>query len=205
MQYITSYDPRPARRLDFFTLGVVAMVVIAILSGYYIGHGSPQIQTQYVTVTSASMQTQQNIQIQYSTVTEQSFVISSVTQSYIPPYMAGGSFNLNSPQCQYPFNPYYCNEGAPQTVTGWLTYDGSCYDLYNGQATGIAASNFVLYNLPSSANITSFFNRPIQAFGYIYPDWPQGTFFPPYQAFTYGVTNCQGTPIWLVYPYIKQF
>ena len=100
-------------------------------------------------------------------------------------------FNSN-PACGYPFNPYYCNEGQPVTVGGYLTTDGSCTFLNDGQGV-----EYVVWNLPRHRQYPS---GAYQVYGYIYPDWPSGEPFPPYP---FQRTICIGIPLWSIPPYIQ--
>ena len=98
----------------------------------------------------------------------------------------------SNPACSYPFNPYYCNEGPPITVGGYLTTDGSCTFLYDGQGV-----NYVVWNLPRRQQYPP---GPYQVYGYIYPDWPSDQPFPPYP---FQKTTCIGVPLWTIPPYIQ--
>jgi hypothetical protein len=102
-------------------------------------------------------------------------------------------YNFSSnPACNYPFNPYYCNEGPPVTVEGYLTTDGSCTFLYDGQGV-----NYVVWNLPRRHQYPT---GAYQVYGYIYPDWPSQQPFPPYP---FQKTVCVGVPLWTIPPYIQ--
>lgn len=92
--------------------------------------------------------------------------------------------------CGYPFNPYICNEGPPVTVTGYLTSDSSCVDLY--VATGVT---YVVWNLPRNEPQGAY-----QVYGFVYPNWPQTQPFPPYP---FQTTLCVGIPMWSIPPYIQ--
>ena len=98
----------------------------------------------------------------------------------------------SNPACGYPFNPYYCNEGQPVTIGGYLTSDESCTFLYDGQGV-----NYVVWNLPRHQQYPS---GTYQVYGYVYPDWPLGQPFPPYP---FQRTICTGTPLWAIPPYIQ--
>jgi hypothetical protein len=100
----------------------------------------------------------------------------------------------SNPACGYPFNPYYCNEGPPVTIAGYLTTDGSCTFLYDDQGV-----NYVVWNLPRRQQYPS---GAYQVYGYIYPDWPLGLQFPPYP---FQRTICTGIPLWAVPPYIQSW
>jgi len=99
----------------------------------------------------------------------------------------------SNPACGYPFNPYYCNEGPPVTIQGYLTFDGSCTFLYDGQV------NYAVWNLPRYQQYPS---GNYQVYGYVYPDWPLGVQFPPYP---FQTTTCMGIPLWTVPPYIQSW
>jgi len=99
----------------------------------------------------------------------------------------------SNPACDYPFNPYYCNEGPPITIQGYLTSDGSCTFLYDGQV------NYAVWNLPRYRQYPS---GNYQVYGYVYPDWPLGQQFPPYP---FQTTTCMGIPLWTVPPYIQSW
>ena len=96
--------------------------------------------------------------------------------------------------CGYPFNPYLCNEGPPVTVTGYLTSDSSCVNLY--VATGVT---YVVWNL-NQTMISQYQNQAVQVYGFIYPNWPQTQPFPPYP---FQKTLCVGIPMWAMPPYIQ--
>ena len=98
----------------------------------------------------------------------------------------------SNPACGYPFNPYYCNEGQPVTIGGYLTSDESCTFLYDAQGV-----NYVVGNLPRHRQYPS---GTYQVYGYVYPDWPLGQPFPPYP---FQRTICTGTPLWAIPPYIQ--
>ena len=100
-------------------------------------------------------------------------------------------FNSN-PACAYPFNPYFCNEGRPVTVGGYLTSDGSCTFLYDN--VGVT---YVVSNLPSRYRYPP---GAYQVYGYVYPDWPLGAPFPPYP---FARTTCVGIPLWAIPPYAQ--
>ena len=97
----------------------------------------------------------------------------------------------SNPACSYPLNPYFCNEGPPVTVQGYLTSDGSCTFLYDGQVS------YAVWNLPQYRQYPS---GNYQVYGYVYPDWPLGQQFPPYP---FQTTTCMGIPLWAVAPYIQ--
>ena len=124
-------------------------------------------------------------------------VFQPVASQVVPTVTATGTVawqNIfgSNPACGYPFNPYYCNEGPPVTIEGYLTTDGSCTFLYDGQGV-----NYAVWNLPRRQQYPS---GTYQVYGYIYPDWPLGEQFPPYP---FQRTVCTGTPLWAVPPYIQ--
>lgn len=124
-------------------------------------------------------------------------LIQPVTSQVVPTVtvtsMVAWQNNFGSnPACAYPFNPYYCNEGQPVTIGGYLTTDGSCTFLYDGQGV-----NYVIWNLPHHQHYPS---GTYQVYGYIYPDWPLGQPFPPYP---FQRTVCTGIPLWTIPPYIQ--
>jgi hypothetical protein len=98
----------------------------------------------------------------------------------------------SNPACVYPLNPYLCNEGPPVTVGGYLTTDGSCTFLYDGQGV-----NYVVWNLPRRQQYPT---GTYQVYGYVYPDWPLGQPFPPYP---FQRTICTGVPLYAIPPYIQ--
>ena len=98
----------------------------------------------------------------------------------------------SNPACFYPLNPYLCNEGPPVTVGGYLTTDGFCTFLYDGQGV-----NYVVWNLPRRQQYPS---GTYQVYGYVYPDWPLGQPFPPYP---FQRTVCTGVPLYAIPPYIQ--
>ena len=108
-----------------------------------------------------------------------------------PGTLAWGDYFATNPACVYPLNPYYCNEGPPITVTGYLTTDGSCTFLYDGQGV-----NYVVAGLPRQ----HYPSGPYQVYGYVYPDWPLGQSFPPYP---FQKTVCTGVPIYTIPPYLQ--
>ena len=99
----------------------------------------------------------------------------------------------SNPACVYPFNPYYCNQGPPVTIQGYLTTDGSCTFLYDGQV------NYAVWNLP---RYNQYPSGNYQVYGFVYPSWPLGQQFPPYP---FQTTTCMGVPLWAVPPYIQSW
>ena len=96
----------------------------------------------------------------------------------------------SNPACIYPLNPYACNEGPPVTLQGYLTTDGSCTFLADGQGV-----NYVVAGLPRK----QYPPGQYQVYGYVYPDWPLGQPFPPYP---FQKTTCIGVPLYAIYPFI---
>jgi hypothetical protein len=100
------------------------------------------------------------------------------------------SYPYNNPNCGYPFNPWLCNEGPPETITGMLVNDTGCVDLYVGGET-----TYVVWNLPQTYPQGAY-----QVYGFVYPNWPQTEAFPPYP---FQTTLCVGIPMWSIPPYIQ--
>lgn len=173
----------------------VVMLVLAIMGLAVVGlavRGSgvvtqTQTQTNYVTQMQLSTvsfsYTSGTTMTQTSTVTMASFT----TLSYGPPPSW-----FSSQYCGYPFNPYTCNEGPPVTITGYLTSDSSCVDLY--VTTGVT---YVVWNLPQG---TLTPQGAYQVYGFVYPNWPPTQPFPPYP---FQKTLCVGIPMWSIPPYIQ--
>lgn len=159
----------------------LALMGLAII-GLTVRGPSTVTRTDYVT------------QMQLATVS----ITSSTTMTTLSTMTVASFATLSGPQsswfnqqyCGYPFNPYLCNEGPPVTLTGYLTSDSSCVNLY--VETG---QNYVVWNLPK--------NHPtgaVQVYGFVYPNWPQTQPFPPYP---FQKTICVGTPLWAISPYIQ--
>lgn len=133
-------------------------------------------------------------QMQFATVSITSSTTMTMTSAMtVASYAALSSVPqnwFNQQYCGYPFNPYVCNEGQPVTITGYLTSDSSCVNLYAG--TG---QNYVVWNLPRKYPSGAY-----QVYGFIYPDWPQTQPFPPYP---FQSTICVGIPMWAIPPYIQ--
>lgn len=140
-------------------------------------------QTNYVTQTQPTTYTASftSTETQTYTVTTASF---ATLPTGPPPSWFTGQY------CGYPFNPYHCNEGPPVTITGYLTNDTTCVNLYAG--TG---QNYVVWNLPATEPAGAY-----QVYGFVYPSWPQTQPFPPYP---FQKTICVGIPMWAVSPYIQ--
>jgi hypothetical protein len=131
-------------------------------------------------------------QIQFATVsiTSSTTMISAVTVASFATLSGPPPNWFNQQYCGYPFNPYVCNEGPPVTITGYLTSDSSCVNLYAG--TG---QNYVVWNLPHTYPPGAY-----QVYGFVYPNWPETQPFPPYP---FQKTICVGIPMWAIPPYIQ--
>ncbi|HXY83590.1 MAG TPA: hypothetical protein VEH56_07690 [Candidatus Saccharimonadales bacterium] len=172
-------------------LTIAVILLAALLGGRFNSQINYVTQNNYVTVT--------NIQTQsiWLTVTQPQLQTSISTATSVVGPPGGGNYqlpNLSNPACQYPFNPYGCNEGPPVTITGFLSTSGSCTFLSPG-----GGPTYAVWNLPS--NYTSGFSGVVQVYGFIYPNWPAQQPFPPYPFLKQSV--CIGTPMWAVYPYIQ--
>ena len=180
-------------RLYFGIIAGLTIIVILLATILGIGFNSRTVyvtQNNYVTATSIVTQ---NV---WSTVTQPQMQISVSTATNVVAPPGGGNYqipNLSNPACQYPFNPYGCNEGPPVTITGFLSTTGSCTFLSPGNGP-----TYAVWNLPS--NYTSGFSGVVQVYGFIYPNWPAQQPFPPYP---FQKSVCIGTPMWAVYPYIQ--
>lgn len=111
------------------TMLYVMMVALALMGILAVGlavRGPGNVtQTSYVTQMQLT-----TISFTSSTTTTQS---STMTVASFSTLLSGPPANwFNQQYCGYPFNPYLCNEGPPVTVTGYLTNDTSCVDLYVG-------------------------------------------------------------------------
>jgi len=185
-------QPRPTLSNQQFllpkTVFYIVMIALALMGLAVVGlavRGPTVItQTNYVT------------QMQITTYTVSLTTTSTQTQPYTvtmaslttlagpPPYW------FNAQYCGYPFNPNLCNEGPPVTITGYLTNDTTCVNLYVGQNL-----NYVVWHLPKTEPDGAY-----QVYGYVYPNWPQTQPFPPYP---FQKTLCIGTPLWAIPPYIQ--
>jgi hypothetical protein len=134
---------------------------------------------------------------------------STVTTEQGYGYTSTPSFNLNSPACQYPLNPYVCNEGPPVTIVGTFFNDSSCLTVFGTIVTPTAIpqqETFVIWFYSQGARnhrtvpkiIPS--NTLVQIYGYVYPDWPAGAPFPPYP---FQTTVCGGIPVASIPPYFQ--
>lgn len=171
--------PKTVFYLVMIALAVMGLVVIGLASrgSVILTQTNVVTQMQFATVsfiTSATMTAT-------STVTLASFST-----------LSGGPSSIwfNQQYCGYPFNPYVCNEGSPVTVTGYLTSDSSCVNLYAG-----SGQNYVVWNLPKK-----YADGAYQVYGFVYPNWPQTQPFPPYP---FQKTICVGIPMWAIQPYIQ--
>ena len=191
----TGVESKPNEPKQQMTLPktVFYVVIIALaLMGFLVvglavrGPGTvTQTQTNYVTQMQLT-----TLSFTSSTTTTQAYTMTAASFTTLasgpPPTWFSQQY------CGYPFNPYVCNEGPPVTITGYLTSDSSCVDLY--VATGVT---YVVWNLPNS---TEYQNQAVQVYGFIYPNWPQTQPFPPYP---FQKTLCVGIPMWSIPPYIQ--
>jgi hypothetical protein len=178
--------PKTVFYVVIIALALMGLVVVGLAVRGPAGSVT-QTQTNYVT----QMQlTTISVSFTSSTTTTQAYTMTAASFTTLP---AGPPPTWFSQQyCGYPFNPYVCNEGPPVTITGYLTSDSSCVDLY--VATGVT---YVVWNLPNS---TEYQNQAVQVYGFIYPNWPQAQPFPPYP---FQKTLCVGIPMWSIPPYIQ--
>ena len=182
---------------EIFYVVIIALALMGILVVGLAVRGPfgsvTQTQTNYVTNYVTQMQfTTVSIGFTSSTTTTQAYTMTAAsfaTQPAGPPLAW-----FNQQYCGYPFNPYVCNEGPPITVTGYLTSDSSCVNLYVG--TG---ETYVVWNL-NQTTISQYQNQAVQVYGFIYPNWPQTQPFPPYP---FQKTICVGIPMWAMPPYIQ--
>ena len=178
---------QPVMPMTMFYVMMIALALMGILAvGLAVrGPGTATVTTQTSYVTQMQLTT---ISYTSSTTTTQS---STVTVASFSTLLSGPPANwFNQQYCGYPFNPYLCNEGPPVTVTGYLTNDTSCVNLYVG--TG---ENYVVWNLPKTEPTGAY-----QVYGFLYPNWPPTQPFPPYP---FQKTICVGIPMWAVPPYIQ--
>ena len=190
----------------------VIMIALALMGLAVVGLAArgpttvTQTQVNYVT------QMQFSTASYYTTWTETQTQAYTVTQASFTTLAAGPPPSwFNGQYCGYPFNPYTCNEGPPVTITGYLTWDSSCANLYVG-----SGQNYVVWNLPnlpsSSFSVTATITLTTatttaaisqgayQVYGFVYPNWPQTEPFPPYP---FQTTLCVGIPMWAIPPYIQ--
>jgi len=145
------------------------------------------------TITQTAYLTQMQLTTVSFTSSETMTQSSTVTVASFSTLLAAPPQNwFNQQYCGYPFNPYVCNEGPPVTVTGYLTSDSSCVDLY--VETGVT---YVVWNLPNSTKTAP---GAYQVYGFVYPNWPPTQPFPPYP---FQQTICVGIPMWAIAPYIQ--
>lgn len=172
------------------TLLYVLMLALALMGLAVVGLAvrAPGVVTQTTYFTQIQLAT---ISVSFTssatmTATSTMTVASFSALSYSPPPPSW----FNQQYCGYPFNPDVCNEGPPVTVTGYLTNDTPCVNLY--VTTG---QSYVVWNLPKTYPTGAY-----QVYGFIYPYWPQAQPFPPYP---FQKTICVGTPMWAIPPYIQ--
>ena len=181
--------PKEVFYVVIIALALMGLVVVGLVVR---GPGTvTQTQTNYITQMQMQFTT---ISVSYtsSTTTTQAYTMTVASFATLP---AGPPPTWFSQQyCGYPFNPYVCNEGPPVTVTGYLTSDSSCANLY--VATGVT---YVVWNL-NQTTISQYQNQAVQVYGFIYPNWPQTQPFPPYP---FQKTLCVGIPMWAMPPYIQ--
>jgi len=167
----------------------LVMVAIALMGLAVVGlamRGPTVItQTNYVTQVQLTIYT-----ASFMTTSTETQVYTVSTASYTSLPAAPPPYWFNAQYCGYPFNPSLCNEGLPVTITGYLTNDTTCVDLYVGQG-----QTYVVWNLPATEPTGAY-----QVYGFIYPNWPQTQPFPPYP---FQKTLCIGIPMWAVPPYIQ--
>lgn len=180
---------------EIFYVVIIALALMGILVvGLVVrGPAGSVTQTNYVTNYVTQMQfTTISAGFTSSTTTTQAYTVTVASYSTLaagpPPTW------FNQQYCGYPFNPTVCNEGPPVTVTGYLTSDSSCVDLY--VATGLT---YVVWNL-NQTTISNYQNQAVQVYGFVYPNWPQTQPFPPYP---FQKTLCVGIPMWSIPPYIQ--
>jgi hypothetical protein len=167
------------------TIALVLILVVTLLSFEPI---SGNADTGFITVTTSA------------TVTVTLYVTITPTTTLQP-------FDLNNPACQYPMNPNFCNEGPPVTIVGTFFNESGCLTVF-----GIIASanptpqqeTYVIWfynqNIHNRRTVPKKIpdNTVVQIYGYVYPDWPQGTPFPPYP---FQTTLCGGIPVASIPPY----
>ena len=171
------------------TVFYVVMIALALMGLAVVGLTikGPNVVTQVNYVTNTQPAT---VSLSFTSSTT-IITISTMTVASFTSLSAGPPpIWFNQQYCGYPFNPYRCNEGPPVTVTGYLTNDTSCVNLY--VETG---QSYVVWNLPRTYPPGSY-----RVYGFIYPNWPQTQPFPPYP---FQRTICIGTPMWAIPPYIQ--
>jgi hypothetical protein len=169
------------------TLIYVLIVALALMGMLTVGLAvrGPGTTTQTAYVTQMQLTT---VSLTSSVTTTQASIVTVASFSTL---LAGPPQSwFNQQYCGYPFNPYVCNEGPPVTITGYLTNDTSCVNLYVG-----SGQNYIVWNLPKTYSTGAY-----QVYGFIYPNWPPTQPFPPYP---FQKTICVGIPMWAVAPYIQ--
>ena len=190
---------RPSYTVLALAIGLVAVAIVALLAEPLYFEANPKL----VTTTTTSMFSTTSSWTTTTTTTSTWSTTSTTTQqtSYNPYYSP--YFNVNNPTCQYPMNPYVCNEGQPVSIVGSFYNDSSCLTVYGTVIPQGAVSpqpqTFVIWFYPS-APTTIPLGSTVQVYGYIYPDWPQGYPFPPYP---FQSTICVGIPMASIPPYYQ--
>ena len=171
----------------FYVLIIALAIMGMVIAGLVVRSPGTVTQTTYVT------------QMQLATVSVEFTSSATMTITSTTTMTAASFSNLpsgpppswfNQQYCGYPFNPNVCNEGPPVTITGYLTNDTTCVNLYSG--TG---QNYVVWNLPTTEPTGAY-----EVYGFVYPNWPPTQPFPPYP---FQKTICVGTPMWAMPPYIQ--
>jgi hypothetical protein len=189
----------PSYAVLALAIGLVAVAIVALLAEPLYFEANPKL----VTTTTTSMFSTTSSWTTTTTTTSTWSTTSTTTQqtSYSPYYSP--YFNVNNPACQYPLNPYVCNEGQPVSIVGSFYNDSSCLTVYGSvMSQGTVSPQpqaFVLWFYPS-APTTIPFGSTVQVYGYIYPDWPQGYPFPPYP---FQSAICVGIPMASIPPYYQ--
>jgi len=182
----TQTQQAPVPRTLFYVM-IIALAIMGLVSaGLAVRSPGVVTETSYVTLTQMQYQTV-SIGFTSSITSTATFTAASFsTVSNGPPPIW-----FNQPQyCGYPFNPYVCSEGPPVTITGYLTNDTTCVNLYVG-----SGQNYVVWNLPQT-----YPDGAYQIYGFVYPNWPPTQPFPPYP---FQKAICVGIPLWAISPYIQ--
>lgn len=171
------------------TVFYVVMLALALMGLAVVGltFKGPNVVTHVNYVTNTQLAT---VSLSFTSSTTITTISTMTVASFMSVSAGPPPIWFNQQYCGYPFNPYRCNEGPPVTVTGYLTNDTTCVNLY--VATG---QSYVVWNLPRTYPPGSY-----QVYGFIYPNWPQTQPFPPYP---FQRTICIGTPMWAIPPYIQ--
>jgi hypothetical protein len=171
-------------KIIFYSVIIALALMGLVVTGLVIRGPGTVTQVNYVTKTQLATVSVSFTSSAIMTATSTMTVASFTTLS------AGQANWFNQQYCGYPFNPYLCNEGPPVTVSGSLTSDASCVNLYvdTGQT-------YVVWNLPKK-----YPDGAYHVYGFVYPDWPQTQPFPPYP---FQRTVCIGIPMWAIPPYIQ--